>query len=212
MSSVLLWALAFITLGIPALALTRLIVDAIERKRHTEFVNNLMDAIREGKPKPSLRKQLLSMGKFALLLPIWPIATAAVLVDAIRTPHTSPRYEHDEQTEFMAYGHLKERVSVQEAENRETILDPKGERPPEPFGHLWETWQRFLQTSELGAELWAYEVPMEHSKKSRVMITAYSRGYCWVQEGKFLHEFPVEGYAAKPFGNLPTQKLHGQTP
>jgi hypothetical protein len=209
MSSVLLWALAFIALGIPGLALTRLIVQAIERQRRTEFVNNMMDAIRKKQPKPGIRKRLSRMGKFALLLPIWPIAAAAVLVDAIRTPRASPRYEHDEQTEFIAYGHLKERVSVQEAENRETVVDPRGERPPEPFGHLWETWQRFLQTSEPGAELWGYEVPMEHSKKSQIMITPYSRGYCWVQEGKILHEFPVEGYAAKPFGNRSMQELHG---
>lgn len=200
MSSAPLGVLGFIAVGIPALLLTRWIVRTIERRRRSDFVNDMMDALHADREKPSAWEQLLTVGKFALLIPIWPIASAAVFIDVFRRPRQFSRHEHDEQTEFVAYGYLKEQVSVDEAQKRETVLDPCGERPSQPFGHLWETWQRFLAIREPGVELWAYEAPVEYHKNSGEPITAYSRGYCWVRDGKILQEFAVEGFGAKPFG------------
>lgn len=200
MNDLLFWALVFILAGIPALLLTRWIVRTLERRR-TDLAYKLIEAMHAERPKPDTRERLISMGKFALLLPIWPIAATALLVDLAKSPRLLPEMTFDEQSLFVAHGYLTESVTIRQAESRETISDPRGERPKQPFGYLWETWQRFLATREPGAELWAYEVPLEYSKNTNRLISHYSRGYCWVRDKKILHEFAVEGVSAKPFGD-----------
>lgn len=200
MNDLLFWTLVFIVVGIPALLLTRWIVRMLERRR-TDLAYKLIEAMHADRPNPTARERLISMGKFALLLPIWPIAATALLVDMAKSPRQFPNMTFDEQSLFLAHGYLTERVTIEQAETRETIPDPRGERPNQPFGYLWETWQRFLATHEPGAELWAYEVPLEHSKNTNRLMSAYARGYCWVRDKKILHEFAVEGVPAKPFGD-----------
>lgn len=200
MSDLLFWTLVFIVAGVPALLLTRWIVRMLERRR-SDFAYRMVEAMHAEQPRPDARARLIRMGKFALLLPIWPLAATALLVDLAKNPRGFNSVAFDEQSRFLAHGYLTEPITIQAAQDRETIPDPRGERPRQPFGYLWQTWQRFLAVREPGAELWAYEVPLEHSKNSNWVISAYSRGYCWVRDKKILHEFAVEGMSAKPFGD-----------
>ncbi len=81
MTDALVWIAVFLATGVPALLLTRWLVIKIERRRKSPFVNDMLDAIRADQPRQDWRKQLLAAGRFGLLLPIWPLATAAVLTD-----------------------------------------------------------------------------------------------------------------------------------
>lgn len=106
-------------------------------------------------------------------------------------------FEYEE--EFAAYGFLKRRVSIEEAERLETLTDDTGDRPVAPFGYLWNTWKRFLLVRGPGSELWAYERPRQFSLDGEVMLLDYSRGCCWVKDGKIEAEIAVEGDAGCPF-------------
>lgn len=110
--------------------------------------------------------------------------------------------EFEDDQEFTAYGFLKKPVSIDEAERLETVTDDTGDWPAAPFGYLWETWKRFLLVRNPDSELWAYERPREYSLNGEILMFDYSRGYCWVKNGKIEAELAVEGGAGYPFIDL----------
>ncbi len=195
MTDALVWIAVFLATGVPALLLTRWLVIKIERRRKSPFVNDMLDAIRADQPRPDRRKQLLAAGRFGLLLPIWPLATAAVLTDLLLKPGRF-NYEHEHREEaFNAEGFLTTRLSVTQAAARETIADPRGDRPDRPFGFLAPAWNLFLTRQQAGCELWAFEVP---AKSPNANTYRYSRGYCWVRAGKIIAEIALEGEPGVP--------------
>lgn len=65
--------------------------------------------------------------------------------------------EIEEEREFaIEHQHLQERVTVQEVERREAVTDPLKAVPDLPFGHLNAAWQKFLNDSADGGELWSF--------------------------------------------------------
>ncbi len=191
----LIWIAVFLAMGVPALLLTRWLVIKIERRRKSPFVNDMMDAIRADRPRPDRRQQLLSAGRFGLLLPIWPLATAALLTDLMLKPGRFDRERKDREDAFNADGFLTTRLSVAQAAARETIADPRGDRPHRPFAFLAPAWNLFLTRQQAGCELWAFEVP---AKSPNANTYRYSRGYCWVRAGKIIAEIAVEGAPGVP--------------
>ena len=200
MNQLPLWITVFFALGIPVLVATRWLVMAIERRRRTDFVNGMMDALEEQKPKPTVKTRVRDIAKFALLIPIWPIAATAVIGDLFIRTERRLTIDRDDQSDFLAHGKLTRKVTVIEAEGLETANDPRGERPSVPFGYLWASWREFLKTKEPGAELWSYEKNSDISQTTHLFNRNYSRGYAWVKNGKILHEFAAEGVPGRPFG------------
>lgn len=107
--------------------------------------------------------------------------------------------DFEDENEFTAYGFLKKRVSIDEAERLETVTDDTGDWPAAPFGYLWDTWKRFLLIRGPCSELWTYERPRQFNLSGEVLMADYSRGYCWVKDGKIEAELAVEGCASYPF-------------
>jgi len=203
------WIVVFFAVAIPVLVATRWLVVAIERRRRTRFINDLMDALEEEKPKPTVQTRIRDIAKFALLIPIWPIAATAVIGDLFIRTEKRLTIDRDEQTDFVSYGKLTRKVSVIEAERLETANDPRAERPSVPFGYLWTSWREFLKAKAPGAELWSYEKNSDIGKATNFSNRNYSRGYAWVKNGKILHEFAAEGAPGRPFGDrvLSTDRL-----
>ena len=205
----LVWFAVFLAIGLPALLATRWLVIRIERRRKTEFVNQLMDAIQAGRPRPAMRQRILAAGRCGLLLPIWPLATAAVLADlAINgVSPTADDFVHPDEA-YNATDHLTKRVTISEAEAAENPPDPKRDRPARPFGYLAEAWSVFLTRQQVDAELWAFERPQGSTRK---YDDRYSRGYCWVRAGKVIAELAVEGVPGVRLVKTPrtTDELRG---
>ncbi len=200
MNQVSFWIVVYFAVAVPSLLATRWLVAAMERRRKTGFVNDLMDALNERKPKPTMRSRILEITKFALLIPIWPIAATVVLGDLFICRGSQLAMDPDQQSEFVSYGKLSRPVVVAEAERLETITDPRGERPAVPFGYLWASWRRFLNAGEPGAELWSFERTSDIDTATTLFNCNYSRGYAWVKDGKILQEFAVEGAPGRPLG------------
>ncbi len=205
----LAWFAVFLAIGLPALLATRWLVIRIERRRKTEFVNQLMDAIQAGRPRPAMRQRILAAGRFCLLLPIWPLATAALLADLAikRVAPSADDFEHPDEA-YNARGHLTKRVTISQAEAIENPPDPKRDRPARPFGYLADAWSLFLTRQQVGAELWAFERPQGSTQK---YDDRYSRGYCWVRAGKVIAELAVEGVPGVRLVKTPrtTDELRG---
>lgn len=53
-------------------------------------------------------------------------------------------------------GELQEKVTVQEVERRERVLDPLGAVPDLPFGHLNAAWQEFVEGIGPDDALWSF--------------------------------------------------------
>lgn len=51
---------------------------------------------------------------------------------------------------------LRERLSVEDVEQRERVGDPLGAVPALPFGHLHPAWQTFKECLEPADELWSF--------------------------------------------------------
>jgi hypothetical protein len=200
MNQVPFWIVVYFTVGVPVLLATRWLVTTIERRRRTRFVNDLMGALKERKPKPKMQSRIREITKFALLIPIWPIASTAVIGDLFICTGCRLAMDPDQQSEFVSYGKLLRPVAVAEAERLETISDPCGERPAVPFGYLWASWRGFLKAGEPGAELWSFERTSDVDKATSPFNCNYSRGYAWVKDGKILHEFAVEGAPGRSLG------------
>jgi hypothetical protein len=124
-----LWIVAFVALGIPVLVATRWLVMTIERRRRTDFVNGMMDALADRKPKPTVKSRVRDIARFALLIPIWPIAATAVIGDLFIRTERRLTVHRDNQSDFIAYGKLTRKVSVIEAERLETANDPLSALP-----------------------------------------------------------------------------------
>jgi hypothetical protein len=204
-----MWFAVFLAIGLPALLATRWFVIRIERKRKTAFVNDLMDAIQADRPKPAMRQRILAAGRFGLLLPIWPLATAALLADLAinRVSPSADDFVHPDEA-YNATDHLTKRITISQAEAIENPLDPKRDRPARPFGYLAEAWSLFLTRQQVGAELWAFERPQGSTRK---YDDRYSRGYCWVRAGKVIAELAVEGVPGVRLVKTPrtTDQLRG---
>lgn len=62
-----------------------------------------------------------------------------------------------EKLKFKVKSHdLRERLTVQEIETREIVLDPLRAVPELPFGHHNQPWQHFLKNFTEGDELWSF--------------------------------------------------------
>lgn len=52
--------------------------------------------------------------------------------------------------------HLQERLTVDEVEKREFVIDPLNAVPDVPFGHLNAAWYKFLESRCENTELWSF--------------------------------------------------------
>lgn len=189
------YALTYMAWGAFALIACRLLSWARRRQR-SRFASELIAATRPSHPF-TLRKLLMDLGTWALALLIWPIAVWIVVGDLIAAARRGdiPYREPDPQARFYAKGHLIERVTVEQAEAREQVMDPLGRVPPLPFGHLNAGWQRFLsrQPSD-AAQLWAFHRKTDRKERwSFDRANGIGRGYCWVLDGQISSEIRVEG-------------------
>jgi hypothetical protein len=119
---------------------------------------------------------------------IWPLAVFMKIQELIKKPEEETSYQ--DPVFEVKLEHLVERLSLDEIERREIILDPMGAAPKLPFGHLNKTWLSFLEKLSSDSEIWSFSADWEtawgvHEKRS---------GYAIVRAG-LVQDFFVTDYS-----------------
>lgn len=81
---------------------------------------------------------------------------------------------------YVERDELLERLTVQEIEKREVVVDPLEAAPNIPFGHLYSAWREFLDRFPKGAELWSFS---SWYRPKGAMLDLFRAGYVVVQSG-----------------------------
>jgi hypothetical protein len=89
-----------------------------------------------------------------LLVLLWPVVPWMKFDDWLRARRAAR--EEASRVFRVTRAHLLERLSVAEAESRETVLDPLNAVLVVPFGHLNPVWSRLKDQLQPGDELWAF--------------------------------------------------------
>lgn len=88
----------------------------------------------------------------------WPVAIWMKLKDMRESKNVEEIDPFAEPREFeLQMGDLKEKHDLEWIEAKETIIDPLGAVPSNPFGHLNSVWQEFLRKSPEGCEFWSFK-------------------------------------------------------
>jgi hypothetical protein len=75
---------------------------------------------------------------------------------------------------------LRERLTLEQIEQREIVEDPLHAVPPLPFGHLHGAWRDFLTRRPEGSELWSFSAQWETAWGAKEL----REGYVAVQAGR----------------------------
>jgi hypothetical protein len=126
----------------------------------------------------SILDALMFVPCFILIVAIWPVLFYMTVEDMFKKKESA---EAEEERKFaVEREHLIERLSVQEIEMREIVIDPLKAVPELPFGYLNAVWKEFLNDNTGSDELWSFSAHWQ---------TTYGRkeqrsGYVIVQEGE----------------------------
>jgi hypothetical protein len=103
---------------------------------------------------------------------IWPLAVFMKIQDLIKKPEDETSYE--DPVFQVKVEHLIERLSLDEIERREIILDPMGAAPTLPFGHLNTVWRSFLEKYSSDIEIWSFSADWETAWGAHEKRTGYA--------------------------------------
>ncbi len=107
-----------------------------------------------------------------LFSPFWP------LLVVLRVKEFFSKKEEPtmiEEKEFAVEPvHLKEKISINEIEQRERVVDPLGAVPDLPFGHLYHAWQKLVSQMEENDTIWTFETIWTTWYGSKELMIGYA--------------------------------------
>lgn len=112
----------------------------------------------------------------------WPVMLWMLIYDKLRPERrSSSLLDLDEPADFkVSPDQLRTRVSVATVEAHETVSDPLGAAPRQPFGFLNARWQEFLAAGGAEDELWSFEATWSGATRT---------GYARVRAGEVISFF-----------------------
>ncbi len=148
-----------------------LIANRMDTKRDSLWVRQVRDELNP--ERKTLRYRILGNVvapalASLLVLGVWPVALAMVLKDRLtaRAASTSKQETASagdrgdlfgrERVFAVTHGDLRERLTIEDIEGRERVIDPLGAVPELPFGHLNATWKGFVEAAPADSELWSF--------------------------------------------------------
>lgn len=151
----LYWYLGF---GV-AVFVTVLSAHLLTKKKESDSLSDILAAIDPDREKLSdriLHSFVVPVLAFVAVVVGWPIAIYMKVKDMLGMDSNS-RTSVDEQREFsVSRDDLQERLSVEEIEARERVIDPLGSVPALPFGHLNSAWKTFLDGMGPDDAVWSF--------------------------------------------------------
>lgn len=174
------WVYAYLTAGVVTLAL--MIADHFrKRRRPSAFVLEVMESLEP--ERKTLRYRFMNnvvgpvVGAWLVILG-WPLALG-LYGDGW---HSRRRRQELEDLKFQVLREdLKEKLTVQEIEQRERVFDPLGAVPDLPFGHLHAPWKKLVSGVGPSDEVWTfsadgYEEPGWGTGETRAGYVVVSKG------------------------------------
>jgi hypothetical protein len=135
---------------------------------------------------------LRNFGRALAFLGFWPVFAAYLIYVAV---HAAIQYEARSvagaTNAACQRRHLVAKVTIQEAEEIGSIVDPLHRVPDLPFGHLNATWLAFLSKKQFGYGLHSFAVS-EKSLAGMSKTQCAKRGFAWVRLGVVKAEFTCE--------------------
>lgn len=128
-------------------AVSLLITYAITHLDNSEEAKDLREMRKRIEPKSkNFKEQIINqliVPIIALILALifWPAALIWVIKDRLERRAYKNREEKEPEIFKVKKGHLKEKVSIEDVEALETVMDPLDAAPKIPFGHLNSAWQ-----------------------------------------------------------------------
>lgn len=131
----------------------------LTKRKESDSLRDILDAMDPDREKLSYR--ILHNFVVPLLACVavvvgWPIAIFMKVKDMLgMNPYSGASV--GEQREFsVSSDDLQERLSVEEIEARERVIDPLGAVPALPFGHLNSAWKTFLEGMGPDDAVWSF--------------------------------------------------------
>jgi hypothetical protein len=154
-----------------------LISNRMDTKRDSLWVRQVRDELNP--ERKTLRYRILgnvvAPALAALLvLAVWPVALGMVLKDRLTARAASAASAASaskqesvsaggrgdlfgrEHVFAVAHSDLRERLTIEDIEGRERVIDPLAAVPDLPFGHLNTIWKSFVDDAPADSELWSF--------------------------------------------------------
>ncbi len=162
-------------LGAGAIVLIAALTQHIwKRQPSSDLAEAVMDAMhpeRQRWHKRILRVVIVPALTGLLVVLVWP---AALVIWRRGAREEAELREVPPPREFsVSPSDLRERMSLDEAEARERVLDPLHAVPDLPFGHLNSVWQKLRASWQEGDELWFFSVEWQDQWGERELRTGY---------------------------------------
>ncbi len=145
-------------------------------ERKSESIQDILEAINPERRKLSYRvlNDVVAPALAGILIVIaWPIALFVKVKEWVRPDDKDKRRDQTEKQFSVDSSHLKERLSVQEIERREMVIDPLHAAPALPFGHLHNTWCTLIEGLTSESELWSFSAIWECGWGARELREGY---------------------------------------
>ena len=135
----------------------------LTKKKESDSLRDLLDAANPERTKLSYRllNNIVAPALGSVLIVVaWPVAIYMKAKELF--PGRNGAVGDTEREFAVESKHLRERLSVQELEQREIVDDPLKAVPSIPFGHLHQAWAMFLADLTEEAEVWSFDAQWEN--------------------------------------------------
>ncbi len=117
---------------------------------------NAMDPDREKLSYRILHNFVVPLLAFVAVVVGWPIAIFMKVKDMLGMDFNSGASAGEQREFSVGRDDFQERLSVEEIESRERVIDPLGAVPALPFGHLNSAWKTFLEGMGPDDAIWSF--------------------------------------------------------
>ena len=151
------YLLIYLAAGVVTLVIT-VAQSRVDTRKHGKSLGDQLTELKLQKASAWQRfmhKIMVPVLAGVLVILVWPIALFMVIKDAFTGRSEKLTTAGDKF--IVSEQDLLEKLSIEEIEERETVHDPLGAVPKEPFGHLSPEWQRFKENLQPGDLLWSFE-------------------------------------------------------
>jgi len=164
-----------------AILVAMLLQDYLQKRRNTLFDLGTLNKLVNPNSSIALRLRdevLLPLLAGLLAVVLWPVVLFLLvksLLEKLREKKAASAAAFR-----ISKGHLVERLTISEIEQREIVSDPHNAVTELPFGHLNKPWVAYLDELQPDGEIWSFSMTWENEWSDTDKV----EGYVAVQNGQ----------------------------
>ena len=131
----------------------------LTKRKESDSLRDILDAMAPDREKLSYRilhKFVVPLLACLAVVVGWPVAIFMKVKDMLGMNSYSGASAGEHREFSVGRDDLQERLSVEEIEARERVIDPLGAVPALPFGHLNSAWKTFLEGMGPDGAVWSF--------------------------------------------------------